>query len=281
MSEFTFRFVKMQSKNTNSFPSDAQFGSQMVTILVGPGKEKFVLYKNALTAIAQYLFCALFMPDFIDSETDAASASSSALASVPAERDEADLPGELPQTIQAFMNWLYPAFIGLSLKSLPPVSDLAALFQLYSFGYKYVIPSLEDAIVSVLYMKFAEDIDLWFTLGSNKLALETFLKVVPPDSHLYRLVVRSLAYTIRLRSEYLWSPLRGILDPSNFSDMLATESRVDEVMESIPSQLWGPILKEVLLMKTLGDWRHGFVGIVGWESEFLKRCEDHSLARWR
>lgn len=273
MSESTSQFVKMQSKSTNSFPSDIQFGSQMVTILVGPGKEKFVLYKNALTAIAHYLFFKLFVADSIDIETDSAS------ASVPAERDEADLPEELPQTIQAFMRWLYPAFIGLSLKSLPPVSDLAALFQLYSFGYKYVIPSLEDAIVSVLYIKFAHDVDLWFTLGSNKLALETFLKAVPPESHLYRLVVRSLAYTIRLRSEYLWSPLRGILDDSNFSDMLATESRVDEVMGSVPSQLWGPILKEVLLMKTLGDWRHGFVGSVGWQREFLKRCEDQS--RWR
>lgn len=223
-----------------------------------------------MTVVANYLFCTLFIPDFDETETDETSAS--------AERDQAYLRGELPETINAFMIWLYPAFVKSSLYALPPTSDLVALFQLYGFAYRYIITDLQDAIISVLYEKFANDIDLWYTLGSNKLALETLVREVHSGTHLYRFVVRALAYTIRLRSEDPWSGLRGTLPSSNFSSTAATESRVGEVMESVPSQLWGPIFKEVLLMKTLGDWKLGFCSIVGWEREFLKRCEsDTSL----
>lgn len=258
-------FVKMWSRNTNFFSSDAYFGTQMVTILVGSGKEKFTLYKNALTAITNNLFCVLFASDLLETNTDTATA----------ERGQAVLPEELPETIRAFMMWLYPAFMGLSLCSLPPCSETVTLFQLYGFGHKYLIYNLEDAIVSVLYEKFANDIDLWFTLGSNKLALEAFLKAVPSETHLYRLVVRSLAYSVRLRSKDPWSETRyaGILDSPTFSNTPATESQVEEVMESVPSQLWGPIFKEVLLMKTLGDRSRAFCSTVGGERDFLKRCE--------
>lgn len=231
-----------------------------------------------MTVVANYLFCTLFIPDFYETETDNTSASASASTSASAERDQAYLRGELPETINAFMIWLYPAFVESSLYALPPTSDLVALFQLYGFAYRYVIIDLQDAIVSVLYENFANDVDLWYTLGSNKLALETLVREVHSGTHLYRFVIRALAYTIRLRSEDPWSGLRGTLPSSNFSSTAATESRVGEVMESVPSQLWGPIFKEVLLMKTLGDWKLGFCSIVGWEREFLKRCEgDTSL----
>lgn len=226
-----------------------------------------------MTTVANYLFCTLFISDFDETDTEAETDTASASASAPAERDQADLRGELPETIRAFRIWLYPAFIGLPVYGLPPTSDPVALFQLYGFAYRYIITDLQDAIVCVLYEKFANDIDLWYTLGSNKLALETLVKEIHSGTYLYRLVVLALAYTIRLRSEDPWSELRGTLPSSNFSCTAATDSRVGEVMESVPSQLWGPIFKEVLLMKTLGDWKHGFCSIVGWEREFLKRCE--------
>lgn len=260
-------------EDPNFFPSDVNYGQQIVTIRVGPGKEIIPFYKNALTRVANYLFCLLFISDFDEAETEAETETASASASAPAERDQADLHGELPETIQAFRIWLYPAFIGLSVYALPQASNIVSLFQLYGFAYRYVILDLQDAIVSVLYEKFANDIDLWYTLGSNKLALEALVKEVHSGTHLYKFVVRALAYTIRLRSEDPWSELCGTLSSSNFSCTAATESRVGEVMESVPSQLWGPIFKEVLLMKTLGDWKQGFCSVVGWDREFLKRCE--------
>lgn len=227
----------------NFVQSNARFGA-VVTISVGPDQEGFDVHQNVLTAVV----------------------GDGALS--------ADFSKEQPKTFQAFMVWLYAAYTYATRFALPPDSDTIALLELYAFAYKFLIPSLEDAIVSVLYENFARDSDLWFTLGSDKLALETFLRLVPPESHLYRLVVRSLAYSASLRSGYLLvepgRELRYTARPST----LATESQVEEVMESLPSELLGPILKETLLLKTLGTWRQGFDNIVGHEMKFLRRFDD-------
>ncbi|KAL2293143.1 hypothetical protein FJTKL_05134 [Diaporthe vaccinii] len=224
-----------------SYNNNARFGA-VVTISVGPDQEGFDVHQNVLTAVVGAF--------------------------------SADLSKEQPKTFQAFMVWLYAAYTYATRFALPPDSDTIALLELYAFAYKFLIPSLEDAIVSVLYENFVRDSDLWFTLGSDKLALETFLRLVPPESHLYRLVVRSLAYSASLRSGYLLvepgRELRYTARPST----LATESQVEEVMESLPSELLGPILKEALLLKTLGTWRQGFDNIVGHEMKFLRRFDD-------
>lgn len=216
----------------------------MVRISVGQDQEGFTVHKNVLTEV---------VGDGIL---------------------RADLSKEQPKTFQAFQVWLYAAYTCATYLALPHKSDTVALLELYAFAYKFLIPSLQDAIVSVLYEKFATDSELWLTLGSDKLALETFLRVIPYEAHLYRLVVRSLAYSMSLRSGYLLvepgTEFRSSARPST----LATESEVEEVMESVPSELLGPILKELLLLKTLGAWRQGFVNTVGYEMKFLKRYDD-------
>lgn len=223
--------------------SNARFGADVVTINVGPDQEGFTVHQNVLTAV------------------------------VGDDAFPTDLSEEQPKTFQAFMAWLYAAYIYATHLVLPRESDTIALLELYAFAYKFLIPSLEDAIISVLYEKFARDSELWFTLGSDKLALETFLRVIPSETHLYRLVARSLAYSVSLRSGYLLEePGRELRYPARPST-LAMESQVEEVMESVPSGLRGPILKEILLLKTQGSWRQGFDNVVGYEMKFLRRCE--------
>ncbi|KAG6360579.1 hypothetical protein INS49_011641 [Diaporthe citri] len=193
---------------------NARFGAEVVHISVGPDQEGFTVHQNVL----------------IDVVGDGVF--------------PAHLSKEQPKTFQAFMVWLYAAYTCATHLALPPESGTVALLELYAFAYQFLIHNLQDAIVSVLHEKFARDSYLWLTLGSDKLALETFLRVIPSESHLYRLVVRSLAYS------------------------------VEKVMDSVPSELCGPILKEVLLLKTLGAWRQGFDNTVGYKMKFLRRYED-------
>lgn len=201
----------------------------MVTVSVGPDEEGFAIHKNVLTAMVG------------DGVLTAA-----------------DLSNEKPKTFQAFVTWMYVAFLHVSHLSSPlylPV-ELDLLLELYVFAYAHHINDLQDVIISVLYEKFAKDGDLWHTLGSDKSALETLVRVVPPDTHLYRLVIRSLAYSMRLQPEHYW-----------------LQSDVEEVMESVPSELWGAISKEILLIKTRGP-RQDFGHIVGSQMRFLKLYED-------
>ncbi|KAK7723779.1 hypothetical protein SLS64_000110 [Diaporthe eres] len=231
-----------------SHNDNARFGA-VVTISVGPDQEGFDVHQNVLTAIVG----------------DGAFS--------------AGLSEEQPKTFQAFMVWLYAAYTYATHFALPPKSDTVALLELYAFAYKFLILSLQDAIVSVLYEKFARDSDLWFTLGSDKLSLETFMRLIPPESHLYRLVVRSLAYSASLRSsEYLLVEPGRELRYSARPSKPATESQVEEVINSVPSELRGPLLKEVLLLKTLGAWRQGFGNIVGYEMKFLTQFDDDGSA---
>ncbi|KKY37436.1 hypothetical protein UCDDA912_g02589 [Diaporthe ampelina] len=241
-----------------SSSDNAHFGDQMVTFIVGHGKKRLAMHKDALIAMANYLFCVLFISEAPGTDS--------------ADLDHADLPMEREETLRAFLKWIYPAYVGLTVSSLPLEED--DQFRLYAFAVKYHVDSLADAIVSAIYEKFATARDLWFTLGSDKSALKTFVKVVPSHTHLYRLVVRSLAHSIRLRSEFHWFRPDGELGYLNRPRTSATESDVEKVMESIPSELWGPIFKEILLIKTQGAWRQGFDSIVGYESMFLKRHED-------
>lgn len=227
----------------NFVVSNARFGAA-VHVSVGPDQEDFTIHKNVLTVVGGD---GIF---------------------------QADLSEEQPKIFQTFMVWIYAAFTCTTYFILPPQSDTVALFELYAFAYKFLIPRLEDAIVTDLYEKFAMDSKLWFTLGTDKLALETFLRVVPSGTHLYRLVVRSLAYSISLRSSYLlFEPGCEPRFPARPST-LATEYQVEKVMESLPGELLGPILKEVLVLKTLGGWRQGFDNVVGYEMKFLRRYED-------
>lgn len=228
----------------NSVLSNARFGAEMIRFSVGPDREGCAIHEDVLAAM---------VGDGV----------------LPA-----DLSKEQPKTFQAFMVWIYAAYTCATFFALPPQSDTVALFELYAFASKFLIVNLEDSIVTVLYEKFAMDSELWFTLGSDELALETFLRVIPSETNLYRLVVRSLAYSISLRSSYLlFEPGCEPRFPARPST-LATEYQVEKVMESLPGELLGPILKEVLVLKTLGGWRQGFDNIVGYEMKFLRRYDD-------
>lgn len=228
----------------------------MVTINVGLDKKKFAVHKDVLNSITNG-FRILQTPESWEIN--------------PGTVDRVDLPEEQEETFGAFLRWLYAAYIGTTCVSLS--SSTVSLFQLYAFAYKYTINVLEDAIVSTLWENFAIEDALWLTLGSDKRALETLLKVVPPEAHLYRLVVRSLAYSIRLRTERQWPDPGDTWRYSALACTPATSSQVEKVMESVPSELWGPISKQILLVKTLGAWRQGFASTVGYESEFLRRYE--------
>lgn len=240
-------------RHTNFILSGAQFGDKMVTFIVGQGKKRLAMHKDVLTAFAYYLFWLLCASDSTDV-------------------DYADLPMEREETFRAFMRWIYSAYMGITLSLLP--SDEVDRFHLYAFAHKYHVDKLADAIVSALYEKFATACDLWYTLGSDKSALETFAKVAPSHTHLYRLVVRSLAYSICLRSKVHWFRPDGQPGYLTRPRTSATESDVEKVLGSIPRELCGPIFKEILLIKTQGAWRQGFDSIVGSESMFLKRYED-------
>ncbi|KAG8160108.1 hypothetical protein KVR01_009644 [Diaporthe batatas] len=168
----------------------------MVTIWVGPlaEKEKFTIHKDALSSRANRILGILDSLPPQEAE--------------PAFIDRAYLLDEQLETFRTFLKWLYAAYIGVAVPFLP--SSNLALFQLYIFAYKYCINFLEDAIVSVLYKKFANSDTLWLSLGSDKSALEALIQTVPPDNHLYRLVVRSVAYSMRLptAAENNWSGSR-------------------------------------------------------------------------
>lgn len=289
----------------------------MVTIWVGPlpEKEKFTVHKDALSSRADRL---LGMLDSLPpQETE------------PALSDRAYLLDEQLETFGTFLKWLYAAYIGVASSVLP--SSNLALVQLYIFARKFCVNLLEDAIVSVLYEKFANDNNLLLSLGSDKPTLETLIREVPPDTHLYRLVVRSVAYSMRLRtvtgnnwsrsehdlserarewfeprqnwstsrSDFKWpehenswpeyerkwpDPERKWVDPEDESGLpacpsrTATKEQVEEVMSSVPSELWVPISRENLLVLTLDARSQDFVSTVGHESDFLRRCEVHDGA---
>ena len=226
----------------------------MVTFSVGPDKKKFAVHKDALFTMTNDFFCAQSNPG--NPETESV--------------DHADFPEEKAETIKAFMKWLYAGYLGLTLHSLP--CSMICVFELYGFAYRHLITRLKDIIVYSVYEKFNDDnSNLWFSLGSDKLALETFLRVIPSDTHLYRLVIRSLAYSVRLRSEY-----QGLEPDRTFrrSSTPVTDSQVKEVIESVPNELWGPISKEILLVKMLGPWSQGFASTVGCGLDFRERSED-------
>lgn len=212
------------------------------------------------------------------------------------------------ETFRTFLKWLYAAYIGVTLSVLP--SPNIALFQLYVLAYKYCVNFLEDAIISLLYEKFGNDDTLLLSLGSDKPALEALIKAVPQDTHLYRLVVRSVAYAMRLRTvtvhnwsgsehkwpgpgsnwstsryqfkwpepEDRWSELGDERGLPAFPSRPATGDEIEEVMDSVPSELWVPISRENLLALTLDARSQDFISTVGHENEFLRRCEIHDDA---
>lgn len=230
----------------------------MVTISVKTDKKKLTIHKHALNSIAKGFFSMLQSLESRETK--------------PGTVDRADLPEEQEETFGAILKWLYAAYIGITCGFLS--SSTVLLFHLYAFAYKYTINILEDAIVSALWEQFATDDALWLTLGSDKRALETLLKVVPPKAHLYRLFIRSLAYSMRLPAERQWPEPADAWRYSTLPRTPATVSQVEKVMESITGELLGLISKEVLLVKTLGAWRQGFASTVGYESECLRRYED-------
>jgi hypothetical protein len=196
----------------------------MITVSVGPDEKKFAVHKDALATITKDFFRVMH-----SLETD------------PEVLHQFDLPGEQVETFGAFLKWLYAAYSCGTFSSLP--SSTLSPFQLYAFAYKYLIKVLEDTIVSIFHKKFAHDDDLWHILGSEKPALGILLKEVPSDTHLYRLVVRSLAYSMRFEAECHWPESENSWRYSALPSRPATEDQVREVMNSVPSELWGPISK--------------------------------------
>ncbi|KAK2607721.1 hypothetical protein N8I77_006382 [Diaporthe amygdali] len=233
----------------------APFGDGIITVTVGPLEDKFVVHKEVLAAVTKNgLFYNILANDCSDSRTD-----------------HATLPDDQSETFSAFMKWLYASHIGANDYTSFLPSAFAALFRLYAFAHGYVIIELENAIISLLYTKFFIDSDIWLTLGSDKLALDTFLEVVSSDTHLFKLVTRSIAYAILLplKPHYRYATDWPTCYPGP-ARTATMESEVGKVMESVPDELWGPISKEVMLMKTPSRCL-SFYFLVGHKFSFLRR----------
>ncbi|KAJ0125413.1 hypothetical protein J7T55_006759 [Diaporthe amygdali] len=227
----------------------APFGDGILTVTVGPLKDKFVVHKEVLAAVTKNgLFYNILANECSDPKTD-----------------HANLPDEQSETFLAFMKWLYATHIGIN-DFTPLPSAFAALFRLYAFAHEYVIIELENAVISLLYTKFLIDSNIWLTLGSDKFAFDTFLEVVSSDTHLYKLVIRSMAYSIRLPPQPHYCDATDW--PTRYPPTM--ESQVDSVMESVPDELWGPIAKEVILMKTPSSPMSFYI-LVGNVTSFLRQ----------
>ncbi|KAL1865160.1 hypothetical protein Daus18300_007286 [Diaporthe australafricana] len=224
----------------------------IITISVGDSKTKFAIHANLLSLGLNAFLCTIDGPVSPDGHVD--------------------LPDEEPETFRKFMNWLYAAHMDVKNSELFPFlpSSTAALFKLYAFAVRFVACRLQDLIIRRLHAEFSADSDLWLTLGSDASTLKTFLEVVKPETLLYKLVMRSLAFSIRSPPGTYYSSCgvdSGIIRPGRGFE-LNTESRVGSVMESVPSELWGPVMKEILLAKHLCAFR-SFDSIVGDEASYF------------
>ncbi|KAI3399256.1 hypothetical protein diail_7419 [Diaporthe ilicicola] len=259
--------TKDESPKTKALSTDimspnkvAQFSDNIITISVGPKKDKFSIHENVLIAMTAFFQTLI------------------ALGCPGAPSGSVDLPDEEPKTVLIFVNWLYAAHLGV--KDFTPLlpTHLTPLFKLYAFAHKFVAAGLQDAIVRHLYAKFSTDKELWFTVCSDKFVLETFFKVVPSDTPLYKFVTRSIAYSTRpIYEPELWINLDSRCGgPTNRTTALNVNSRATKVMESMPQEHWGTIMKEILLAKAHSIYR-SFDEIVGHETSFL--VTDHNTGR--
>jgi hypothetical protein len=73
---------------------------------------------------------------------------------------------------------------------------MITLFRLYVVAHNYLVYGIQDIIMSHLFFELGGEWSVWSEIGSDKKAIECFVADVPESSHLYRLVVRAMAYSM-------------------------------------------------------------------------------------
>ncbi|KAK2607720.1 hypothetical protein N8I77_006381 [Diaporthe amygdali] len=129
--------ISITPKTTNRDSSRApEFGSRIVTFLVGPEKVRFCVHESIFSqAEAGKFFNTAFTNGFLETSTGLM-----------------ELPEDGPDEFQCFLRWLYGTWMEPKEFSICWAElEFSQQIRLYAFAHKYTIDDLQNAIICDLH----------------------------------------------------------------------------------------------------------------------------------
>ncbi|ROW04154.1 hypothetical protein VSDG_01189 [Cytospora chrysosperma] len=161
----------------------SSFGGRHVIIAVGPDKTKFYIHEQVLSKVAKNShFDTACNNSRIDTVTGC---------------PELEFPDMDPQVFEILVKWIYATHAGIDefCDIFTPL-NMITHFKLYVVAHNHLVYGIQDSIMSYLFYELGDARSVWSKIGSDKKAIECFIADVSESSHLYRLVVRAMAYSI-------------------------------------------------------------------------------------
>lgn len=225
---------------------------------MGTDKVKFTVHEQALSQAAKdSFFHAAFNIGFKESVTG-----------------YLELPEEDPEIFKLALKLIYTGYAGgRDFSGFFVVLSMTTIIKLYVLAQKYLVIGIQDAIISYLHHKLQREYNTWSTIGDDKEAFDYFLAEVPETSHLYRLFVRSMAFSM-LQPTDMHSHRHYIGDPDSDGVVFdcngpsSSKEQVDNWLGAAPDEMCRSVLEVVLTVKTLGCCM-SFEEVVGIMSDFL------------
>ncbi|KAJ4424476.1 hypothetical protein N0V82_000800 [Gnomoniopsis sp. IMI 355080] len=239
------------------------FGDRIVYIFVGPKRVKYTIHEHVLSSVAKNsFFSKLFNNDFKEASIG-----------------QADLPEDSPRLFGCMVKWLYAAHVGVKNFTylLDPLS-LKELFEIYTFGQKYLIEDFQDAIIVNVYARLHSNSHSFFTIAQDTGALDEFQENILPASKMHELVVKSMAFSLGTSSKQSWRTDEAYASADGYGvcngGYEGCDDKAEEALAAISDELMQCIFRE-LLGVAARDCCRGFECTVGYCSSFMLNAWSH------
>lgn len=197
-------------------------------LFVGPKRVKYTIHERVLSNVAKNsFFSALFNNGFRETSTG-----------------QAEMPEDDPVLFGYLIKWLYAAHVDVKnfdhlFNGLP----LQRLFQLYNVGQKFLIEDFQDAIITTVYDRLAQDEQAVFTFGLDSDALDEFQDNIIPECNMYKLVSRVIAVSM-LQQASICHP--GSWECNGHHDRRNHAQTADDMLPVMSDELIRDIFNEML-----------------------------------
>lgn len=228
-----------------------------MSIFVGPKRVKYAIHEKVLSNVAEdSFFSKLFNNGFKEASIG-----------------QAELPEDSCMLFGYFVKWLYAAHVGVtSFGYLFYTLSLKELFQLYTFGKKYLIDDLQDAIIVNVYARLRGNSHSIFMIALDTEAMDEFQSNILPGSYMHDLVVKSMAFSLAASSKQSWRTDEAYACADSCGGCNggyeSCDAKAEEALATISEELMQHIFRTMLSVAARDCCRE-FEDIVGYCANFL------------
>lgn len=236
-----------------------EFGQRLVTVLVGPDKQEYLVHESVLSNVDRcsffgvvfkngfretwtgclelpeddpYVFCKYFLP--LTSQV------------------RRHLMGFLPLAL--VLKWMYACCIDREIDLGFQHLDLVFLFQLYNFADKYLLLMLQNKTIDLVHDYFRlNSKNAFATIGFADQAWQELKERTPPGSPMHGLIARCMAVSLLepVAMQKYGVQHAGDPEPQGYYPVWCWSWRdADRFMARLPDSLLRPLLERMLWVET-------------------------------